>query len=919
MNELWQWCLTNSTFLSAVLQILPAFSIDTHAGAGFETKGHDVSEAKSSATELDTRPGRASPSSAMVGIYAKKALYIDICFRFHAIDNPVVDPVSIRRARSSSNLGKQPIPKSPSTPKLKLSSKWVPFSQRDSAALEKAYQNHDVRAKVPVNEDHLFEVDVTQRTISPVYWEGPSYEVRRATWFMQSDGWVPCEENIAEQIELGYYKHKPYLSTTATTSSSTTTDDEAAAHAVSSAATSYNNNSNNNTAPLPASESTTPTTVEEKKLEMSLSQKSVDKQWNLLGPYLGQYIVYTGENHAWLLSNSTSSKLAKSIITRLTNKQNLGGTRLIRGYPAVEELTKKSKASSKTAASAAAPVAVDEDKTNDTSSDEESHTKEEEKQQMEANEAEDYDNENSEEEVRKIDHLMFVIHGVGQKMSERTGQTFVHDVNVMRKTLKLAYPAAMSTTATPNRANGIQVLPIMWRRDIKFGMAADDEEGFEADLGTLGEEDGCPTLDELTLDGVPNIRTVVSDVLMDVPLYMTPRYRELMTQIIAKEINRVYRLFGSRNPEFSEKGKVSIFGHSLGSLLAFDMLTLQPTTPLDHLKQKEHHPIPNTSSTLSTTPTPTNNNSSNNNNNNKNSSSSSSGNDRKMPPLVFPVQNFFAAGSPLGVILLLRGFKIASRKSLTDAQAALSDVKSPSSTSINFCYPAVDNLYNIFHKADPVAYRLEPLIARHYSAKLKPEPIPYMKGGLKGVIDASFNVGSGIANRAGAMYESFKMGLTTSLFMRGLGLTRQQIYQDTHPTATATATATAAEDELVYDPEDNDGDGLSVSNHEKDQTDVAINRLTRIRSNSDPARAFPNADFRYKNGVSSINKGQSSIRKSPPIPLPSPNATPYSQGAQKLKLLNATGRVDYCIQEGLLENPYLSAFSAHMQYWQIYK
>lgn len=45
---------------------------------------------------------------------------------------------------------------------------------------------------------------------------------------------------------------------------------------------------------------------------------------------------------------------------------------------------------------------------------------------------------------------------------------------------------------------------------------------------------------------------------------MTPRYRELMTQIIAKEINRVYRLFGSKNPEFLEKGKVSIFGHSLG-------------------------------------------------------------------------------------------------------------------------------------------------------------------------------------------------------------------------------------------------------------------------------------------------------------------------------------------------------------------
>ena len=151
---------------------------------------------------------------------------------------------------------------------------------------------------------------------------------------------------------------------------------------------------------------------------------------------------------------------------------------------------------------------------------------------------------------------------------------------------------------------------------------------------------------------------------------MTPRYREQMTQIIAKEINRVYRLFGKRNPEFLENGKVSIFGHSLGSLLAFDMLTLQPTTSLK--TQGEEYPIPGT--------------------------------DKKLPPLVCPIQNFFAAGSPLGVILLLRGFKIASRKSLAHsfAHTALSDVKSPSPSSINFCYPAVENLYNIFHKVSVI-------------------------------------------------------------------------------------------------------------------------------------------------------------------------------------------------------------------------
>jgi hypothetical protein len=175
---------------------------------------------------------------------------------------------------------------------------------------------------------------------------------------------------------------------------------------------------------------------------------------------------------------------------------------------------------------------------------------------------------------------------------------------------------------------------------------------------------------------------------------------------------------------------------------------------------------------------------------------------------------------------------------------------------------------------------MEPLIARHYTSKLKPEPIPYMKGGLKGVIDASFNVGSGIANRAGAMYESLKMGLTTNLFMRGLGLSRQQIYDDAHP----------------------------QSEDEDDGADDTINRLTRIRSNSDPTRAF-SSEFSRPSSIA----GKSSIRKAPPLPLPTHHNT---EGARKLQMLNVTGRVDYCLQEGILENPYLSAFSAHMQYWQ---
>jgi len=165
---------------------------------------------------------------------------------------------------------------------------------------------------------------------------------------------------------------------------------------------------------------------------------------------------------------------------------------------------------------------------------------------------------------------------------------------------------------------------------------------------------------------------------------MTPKYRELMINTVTKEANRVYNLFVERNPKFVENGgKVSIYGHSLGSVLAFDVLCHQPpllpstpsgifegrgSTDLDKIHQ---HTV----------------------------------------KLDFEVTNFFAAGSPIGLFLLLKGLKIASRKdrskinfTQTLAGAALEmgiDMSLPLSQaySIPLCYPAVKNLYNIFHNA----------------------------------------------------------------------------------------------------------------------------------------------------------------------------------------------------------------------------
>lgn len=252
-------------------------------------------------------------------------------------------------------------------------------------------------------------------------------------------------------------------------------------------------------------------------------------------------------------SDDLTSKVAKSIFTKVTWNANLGGARLIRGYGEVEMFVSK-KASEEAALKK--KDGTEPPKKKETSEMQKKRevaqslknktkrlTEEEKDTIQEAHEIDDYSNE---EEERTIDHLILVIHGVGQKLGDRMEAiNFIHDVNVMRRTIK----ETAATFNPPNPGNsipkeavlaeekkdttskrrvsnasknpysiptgsGVQVLPVEWRRQIVFGMANDDEE-LQRDLSTPEAEEGCPTMDDIMLDGVPTIRMLVSDVLMD--------------------------------------------------------------------------------------------------------------------------------------------------------------------------------------------------------------------------------------------------------------------------------------------------------------------------------------------------------------------------------------------------------------------
>ena len=72
-----------------------------------------------------------------------------------------------------------------------------------------------------------------------------------------------------------------------------------------------------------------------------------------------------------------------------------------------------------------------------------------------------------EERDREIDHLVLVTHGIGQRLGLRLESlNFIHDVNLLRKTLKKVYAASVDLQALnspfPDAKKNcrVQVLPV---------------------------------------------------------------------------------------------------------------------------------------------------------------------------------------------------------------------------------------------------------------------------------------------------------------------------------------------------------------------------------------------------------------------------------------------------------------------------
>lgn len=660
--------------------------------------------------------------------------------------------------------------------------------------------------KVPVNEDYLFDVDIRQRELGPAYWLGPVYSVRRATWFyVDGTNLKPCDENLAFQLEEGFVKTRPWIFATLQRSASQTRKANTTADGTSSEKAKAAETSNDR------AQADSDAGKQSKDIDKSGPQGPATLPTHrLFGSHMNSVVAYQDEAIAWLLSDDFLSRMSGSVYQRFAGGAHRSGTKVMRGFQDLKKKASKddkrpatpTKSGTKSApasrsASAERPAAggdqsgVEQVSTDQAQEESESHKSflerqmsnlvwnsyqedpkkqaEEARKREEQEIREDYRENEGDDQGREIDHLVLVTHGIGQRLGARFETfNFIHDVNEFRKTLKNVYTDSEDLRALngeidklPNNCR-IQVLPICWRQMLDFPRHSLKHNREEADLGDMGseEDDQYPGLDDITLEGVPALRNIVADLALDVLLYQTPAYNVHISQIVAEECNRILKLFKQRNPSF--KGQVSLVGHSLGSAVFFDLLSDQVGDSPAFEKVPRHHTA------------------------------------RKLKncKLDFEVDNLVCFGSPIGLFQMLNGKTISGRSNpnqvtLDGSGGEIDDpftgsqyssiTSKPEMTPTErhgaeaiTSSPKCNQLYNVFHPTDPIAYRMEPLVSSSMNS-LNPQALPYTK---KSFLGAPMGQGlTGIPARVGqtvsGFWSNFSSGLASNFINRSLGISAE--------------------------------------------------------------------------------------------------------------------------------------------------
>ncbi|KAK2625277.1 hypothetical protein QTJ16_005646 [Diplocarpon rosae] len=800
------------------------------------------------------------------------------------------------------------------------------------------------KTRVPVQEDFLFDVDIEKRELSPLYWLGPIYEVRRGSWFYQEGSTLrPCEENLAQQLEEGYLKIMPFRYPKALEKPSKAGEDSRSLSL--SGASSRNSAGSGEITPKASSENLRAANQQaqdeatNKTKEVPPPSPHQPQSYRLFGTFMNSIVTYQDSSVAWLSTDSIMARVSSSVYERFAGGAYLSGIKLIRGYSEgkakeekvpttptsaairgsnmselhldVEQQKLLKRRSAPPSVSRPENEAVQESARSVLTGDVDAESEAEAVRKRDEKEIQnDYNERDGESQGREIDHLVLVTHGIGQRLGMRTESVnFVHDVNVLRKTLKSVYGNSADLQALNSEIDKfpkncrIQVLPICWRHLLDFPKKGVRQNRREHDLGdAFGEEEDYPSLEDITVEGVPFVRSLITDLALDILLYQSA-YREHIAQLVTAESNRVFDLFLERNPNF--KGKVSLIGHSLGSAIFFDILCRQ--------KQSVEGPVGG------------------------HRGQNRPRHSRLRPEvkdldLKFAVEDFYCLGSPIGLFQMLKGRSILARHQRDDALPAESpmdpedlqdpyfrfasgeNISSVTGLPLTVSSPKAGQLFNIFHPSDPIAYRLEPLIAPAMSS-MKPQLLPYTKKTISASVSG---IGAKVGQSMSGLWSSLSSGIASSLLNRSLGLTSDDVAQMAAPTPhKAVSQSAGAGTNIgggVISPDNALSPQRENSNDKKRQLAEDTAAADRDGTGASPPTLIDDeietlyAGFQ-KRRESNSDDGDSGWSQA------EEKGKKLRREEAKVRALNQNGRVDYSIQESVLDFNPINTIASHISYW----
>jgi hypothetical protein len=260
------------------------------------------------------------------------------------------------------------------------------------------------------------------------------------------------------------------------------------------------------------------------------------------------------------------------------------------------------------------------------------------------------------------------------------------------------------------------------------------------------------------------------------------------------------------------------------------------------------------------------------------------------------------AESPLDPEYMADPFLAASSASTWSSGDNISSI---TGLPLTISSPKVSQLYNIFHPSDPISYRLEPLISPAMSS-MKPQLLPYTKKTISASVSG---IGAKVGQSVSGLWSSLSSGIASSLLNRSLGLTSDDVARMEAPspprnTSQSVGAGTNISAGGVI------SDIPTIPTLQRENTNEKMRQLAEDTAAADRDGTGANTATLIDDEIETLYAGFQKRRKSHQ----GDHALNWSEAEEKgkqlrreeakVRALNQNGRVDYSIQESVLDfNP----------------